>query len=58
MKDVVTIAGVPLVRVAKQYKAWYVQTRQDENSDNWTTVSEPFSSKDEALDQASVICEF
>lgn len=58
MKNIVTITGVPLVRVIKQHRDWYVQTRQDENSNNWTTVSEPFSSKDEALDQASVICEF
>lgn len=58
MKNIVTITGVPLVRVIKQHKAWYVQWRQDENSDNWTIASEPFSSKEEALEQASVICGF
>lgn len=58
MKNVVTIVGVPLVRVVKQNKVWYVQTREDENSDAWTSIGEEYYSKDEALDQASVICEF
>lgn len=58
MKNVVTIVGVPLVRVVKQNKVWYVQTREDENSDVWTSIGEEYYSEDEALDQASVICEF
>ena len=58
MKNIVTITGVPLVRVIKQDKAWYVQTRENENSDVWTSIGEECYSKDEALDQASVICGF
>lgn len=58
MKNVKMFCGVPLARVIKQGKFWHVQTREEETSNIWTTVSEPFSTLDQALDAAPIICEF
>lgn len=58
MKNIVEITGVPLVRVAKINKLWYVQQRENESTEDWLVMSEPFQTKDEALDEAPVLCGF
>lgn len=52
------IYGVPLVRLVKKNKDWWVETRESETSDVWTIVGGPFSSEEMAYDQACEICEF
>jgi hypothetical protein len=58
MKNIVEFCGVPLVRVIKREKLWYVQQRENEASKDWSDVGDPCETKDEALDVAPERCEF
>jgi hypothetical protein len=58
MKNTVYFCGVPLVRVKKEQKNWFVQMREDENSSDWKNIGEPFSTKEQAIEEAPYLCEF
>lgn len=56
--NIVTFAGVPLVRIIKIKRKWQVQMRDDESSDAWINIGDPFFSREKAIEEAPYLCEF